>query len=133
VLLWYQNGFVQRFLKQINDNYGHPTGDEVLREVANRMRKRCRESDTLGRYGGEEFALLLPNTDREGARILAETMRQTVASTPIEVNGKSLNITASFGVACSSDLALIDEASLIAQADIKLYEAKSKGRNRVAI
>jgi diguanylate cyclase (GGDEF)-like protein len=114
--------------KHVNDLSGHEKGDEVLAAVGAATATSLRTSDFAGRYGGEEFILLLPNTDREGAVVVAEKLRAAIAA--LDVTGVSRPITASFGVA-----GLPDDASepsfLLRTADRALYVAKAQGRNRV--
>ena len=117
--------------KRINDDYGHPAGDEVLVEIARVLAGRLRLQDTLGRYGGEEFCVIAPNTDAAGARILAESLRGVVEATPLTSRG--LRVTVSIGItACSASCPKCrpNLAALLAQADAALYEAKRNGRNR---
>ncbi|MEO7992973.1 MAG: diguanylate cyclase [bacterium] len=121
------------FFKKVNDTYGHQQGDVVLRETAQLFRKHLRSIDVPGRYGGEEYIILLPNTPAEGALMVAERLRQQVAAfafTPVE-GATPLRCTASFGVATYTEGALDDIAPLIAAADEALYQAKDQGRNRV--
>lgn len=117
------------FFKKINDNYGHETGDVVLRAFAGLLRKQTRPTDILARYGGEEFVILMANCDLASAVALAERIRSTVAATGIEP--LSAPITASFGVAELQKGETGD--SLINRADEALYKAKQSGRNRVVI
>jgi diguanylate cyclase (GGDEF)-like protein len=114
--------------KQINDLYGHEKGDEVLAAVGIALATHVRESDFGGRFGGEEFVVLLPDTDREGAAAIADRIRAAVAQ--IEVAGVSRPITASFGVASIPEDAG-EPTLLLRGADRALYLAKSRGRNRV--
>ena len=114
---------VDRF-KLINDNFGHPAGDEVLAELAGRMRESARGEDVLARIGGEEFALLMPDTTAEDAASVAERVRQAVASSPFSVCGA---VTVSVGVSCLGEAVGGD---LVSCADQALYEAKRSGRNR---
>ena len=120
--------------KRINDEYGHPAGDVVLAEVARLLSSRLRKQDTLGRYGGEEFCILLPATDMAGARALAESLRGAVESAvPPAVCGE-LKITASIGVTvCPAHCASCGGGILkmLDDADAALYQAKRTGRNRV--
>lgn len=125
--------------KNVNDSYGHAAGDTVLRELAQRIESQVRASDIAARYGGEEFVVLLPATDVESGRLLAERMRTAISSDPIEIgNGKQVTITASIGIASVSpgrdieDLKTAGE-SLLARADVALYSAKSSGRDQVAM
>jgi diguanylate cyclase (GGDEF)-like protein len=112
--------------KAINDNHGHQFGDRVIQHVAGILRGELRAADTLGRYGGEEFCVLLWNTPRAEALEVAERMRRSIASDPVE----GVPVTASFGVALLvNDITRVDQ--LIAHADSALYTAKHSGRNRV--
>lgn len=116
--------------KSVNDIYGHDAGDYVLKQFAVLMRHSLREVDILGRLGGEEFGVLLPNTDGDHTLILAERLRQTIEAHSFEIRGKSLGMTTSIGVATyHEDSASLDE--LLIQADSALYRAKNQGRNRV--
>lgn len=118
--------------KRINDRWGHPTGDEVLQAFAERMRENVREIDLAGRWGGEEFALLLPGTDLEGGRQLADRIREMVAAKRLTApDGDSIPVTASFGVASFPEART--QAALVAAADAALYEAKRAGKDRVAV
>ncbi|MEP7455327.1 PleD family two-component system response regulator [Phyllobacterium sp. SB3] len=122
---------IDRF-KSINDTYGHDGGDEVLREFARRLRRNVRGSDLASRYGGEEFFIVMPDTDQTLASIVAERIRREVASTPFEINntGTSVPMTISIGIA--SVLPDGDTVhNLMKRADDALYGAKSSGRNKV--
>lgn len=112
--------------KQINDQYGHSTGDVVLTEIAARCSVHIRKQDILARIGGEEFAMFLPGCRLADAIKLAEQCRQSIADSPIVVDGQSISVTASFGIA-SGDSANFD--TLLQQADAALYQAKAAGRN----
>lgn len=114
--------------KQVNDNYGHGRGDEVLAAAAEAMRSALRESDFVGRYGGEEFLILLPATDGEGALRSAETVRTAVAAVSLPTVDRQ--VTTSIGVAVLGEDG-VDGDTLIRSADRALYAAKSLGRNRV--
>ena len=115
--------------KQINDNYGHIVGDAVLKSFADCIMECMRRSDTIFRYGGEEFSILLRNTKVAGARLLAERMRKNVEEMEFDYNNLKLNISVSIGLA---ELQEGDDASkLIERADALLYKAKKSGRNRV--
>ena len=118
--------------KLVNDSYGHQQGDEVLALVASVLRDAIRELDTAARYGGEELAVILPQTDASGTELLAERMRAAVESLQVpRVGGKGTQtVTASFGVAAMPESAL-DRDGLIAAADAALYAAKRAGKNRV--
>lgn len=116
--------------KAVNDRHGHPSGDLVLREFANVLRETVREADVAGRWGGEEFLLLLPGTDAEGGARLAERVRAGIAERTVRgSDGASIRITCSFGVASYPAAETADE--LLAAADEALYEAKRSGKNRV--
>jgi len=123
--------------KRINDNHGHQAGDCVLRELASRIRSQLRASDVATRYGGEEFALLLPQTSLNEALLLAERIRLEVAGSPVQMDeGLEINLTVSIGV--SQALPMLGKAQnkevgehLLACADQALYQAKAYGRNRI--
>ena len=117
--------------KLVNDAYGHPAGDEVLREVAKIVAAECRQSDIPARYGGEEFSVVCVGTDAERAAELAERCRGKIEEQEISLTREKVQVTASFGVSDSGDTASEDE--LIAAADDALYEAKEAGRNRVVV
>ena len=118
--------------KRVNDSHGHAIGDQVLRVVADRCRSALRSIDLLGRYGGEEFVILLPGTGRHGAaETLAERIRRFVSEDPIPTDAGPVTVTISLGVAELGQGAT-DLASLLRRADSALYEAKQAGRNRVA-
>ena len=116
--------------KLLNDNYGHQTGDEVLKHVAAILRRAVRTHDLPARYGGEEFALVLPETDMLGAVAVAERIRRSIENEVIEFGGAVIRKTASFGVAVFPDCAN-DMDSLIKAADVALYWSKEHGRNQV--
>lgn len=125
--------------KRINDNWGHAAGDEVLREIAQRIESEVRASDVAARFGGEEFVVLLPGTDAASAMLLAERIRTAVSATAVDLpNGEAVTITASIGISevqplpTANDLKTVGE-SLIARADVALYAAKSAGRDRVVV
>jgi len=116
--------------KKINDVHGHLAGDFVLKELANLVQGRIRRDEVFARYGGEEFAIVLPETNLDGARALAEGLREKVAQSRFVFQSESIRVTISIGV---SMLGEQDKTSLdlIRNADVKLYEAKRGGRNRV--
>jgi diguanylate cyclase (GGDEF)-like protein len=116
--------------KGVNDKYGHPAGDAVLRELAVVLRETVREIDTAGRWGGEEFFVLLPGTSAEGGTRLAERLRERLESRAILApDGTALRVTASFGVAAAPPAT--GPSELVGAADEALYEAKRSGKNRV--
>jgi diguanylate cyclase (GGDEF)-like protein len=117
--------------KRINDRHGHHVGDQVLRILAERCRSALRSVDVLGRYGGEEFAILLPgSTQHNAASILAERIRNRVAEEPIRTEAGAVKVTVSVGVA-ELDEEMRNPGDLFKRADAALYEAKQAGRNRV--
>jgi two-component system cell cycle response regulator len=115
--------------KETNDRYGHVAGDIVLEETARRLRTSLRVSDSIGRYGGEEFVIVAPGCTANAAALLAERFRLSVASTAITVPDDSIFVTMSFGVAGTDDMKTAD--ALLRAADDALYRAKHSGRNRV--
>jgi diguanylate cyclase (GGDEF)-like protein len=112
--------------KRINDTHGHHFGDITLSRIGKILEAEFRKSDVLGRLGGEEFAILLPDTPLNQAQDLAEKLRQTIAATPIGCQDKQFSITVSIGVASGS----YDVETLLPQADAAMYQAKTEGRNR---
>jgi diguanylate cyclase (GGDEF)-like protein len=117
--------------KRINDTHGHPLGDEVLRQTVALMVQRLRAGDVLGRYGGEEFCVIAPDTDPAGAQILAESLRGILADTPLRTEAGEISVTVSIGVACVASEGKRELKWLLAEADAALYQAKQTGRNRV--
>jgi diguanylate cyclase (GGDEF)-like protein len=115
--------------KSVNDTYGHPQGDIVLKEVSNVLRETSRDADAPARYGGEEMALILPHTDLEGSFAIAERVRRAIEALEVpRLDGEgALHITVSLGVTASSGA---EKDALIADADAALYEAKRQGKNR---
>lgn len=117
--------------KAINDQHGHNVGDLTLVAVADRLRALTRRTDSIARWGGEEFLVLMPQTSLEEARVIAERIRAALAATSIAIdNGERIRFTASIGIA--NKLGAVDVPELVHQADIALYQAKQAGRNRVA-
>jgi diguanylate cyclase (GGDEF)-like protein len=116
--------------KRINDTKGHPAGDYVLKCVAQRLKESVRPYDVIGRYGGEEFVVLLPDTNLEQSLVVAERIRNSVSCSPFEYEGAQIPLTVSLGVSCSNenDQGLND---LLKRADEGLYKAKEAGRDRV--
>jgi two-component system cell cycle response regulator len=117
--------------KPINDTYGHLAGDAVLREVSNRMKSAIRRYDAVGRYGGEEFIMVLPGCDGTAAWQQAERVRDAFASQQCQVGERSIPVTCSIGVSFHSAPFPADPDALIRSADAALYSAKHQGRNRV--
>ncbi len=115
--------------KRVNDTHGHHTGDVVLVEVARRLGSTLRESDGLGRVGGEEFLVVLPGAERDAALMVTERLRELLCSEPVPTAVGPLTVTASFGVATSGGDVSADV--LVSRADKALYLAKEEGRNRV--
>jgi two-component system cell cycle response regulator len=116
--------------KHVNDTYGHPAGDAVLRVFADRLRAELRAGDIAGRWGGEEILVVLPRTDLEGALSVAERIRVSTASSPVVAAGKAISVTVSGGCA----LGPRESAAVVVDlADSCLYQAKLAGRNRIVI
>jgi diguanylate cyclase (GGDEF)-like protein len=118
------------YFKSINDNFGHQVGDEMIVHLANLARDCKRDCDVLARIGGEEFALLLPETDLPQAQIVAERLRSEVAANPLLAASGSIPATVSIGAAVASE-SMSDISDLMKAADQALYDAKRAGRNRV--
>jgi diguanylate cyclase (GGDEF)-like protein len=118
--------------KRVNDTYGHQAGDKVIEQVARLLHEHVRESDVAGRYGGEEFGVVLSDTDSAGGQIFAERLRKAVEASLVQYNGQDIRFTVSLGVADLSQPAN-DHAELIARADQALYTSKKTGRNRVTV
>ena len=119
--------------KYVNDKYGHPVGDAVLTEAALRIKNCIRPYDTVGRYGGEEFLIVVPTSDAQGALGLAERIRASVGSEPVVTDAGPIAITASIGVAVSGGINSCEAEELLKRADEALYRAKELGRNRVEL
>jgi diguanylate cyclase (GGDEF)-like protein len=118
--------------KAVNDRFGHAAGDRVLTIIAAVCRSAKRDSDTVARIGGEEFAVLLPETNLEAARVVAERLRHLVMECAPTVNGEKPELTVSVGVATAT-LGMSGTNALLQLADEALYQAKGTGRNRVCI
>ncbi|MBP6683500.1 MAG: GGDEF domain-containing protein [Halioglobus sp.] len=116
--------------KQVNDSFGQETGDQLLRQVAEILKRMSRSSDVVARTGGEEFLLVLPETELDSARLLAERIRLAIGERPLVVDSQRIGVTASLGVACIVGQLNLDDLSL--EADRAMYLAKRGGRNRVA-
>ncbi|HKL49067.1 MAG TPA: GGDEF domain-containing protein [Desulfuromonadales bacterium] len=119
------------FFKPINDTFGHCAGDFVLKEVSRRLQKAVRQYDILGRYGGEEFLILLPESDLSNGLKAAEKVRQAIANRPFDIDGKQHPLTVSIGVTLA-DQGEKDLDETLNRADKALYQAKHAGRNRVS-
>lgn len=118
--------------KAVNDTFGHPAGDEALRAFASVLSAAVREVDLAGRWGGEEFALVLPGTDAKGGAAFAERARAMLEARELRTaDGRRVTLTASFGVAAYPDCAEL--ADLVAAADSALYAAKNRGKNCVVV
>lgn len=120
--------------KRVNDSYGHPFGDACLQEVAKALRAGCgRSTDFVSRYGGEEFVVLLAETDSAGARVVADRMLEQVRAIRLEHQGQTVQLTCSIGLSTTIPYPTKDAASLIHEADQALYRAKHGGRNQAVI
>ncbi|MHC8357951.1 GGDEF domain-containing protein [Pseudomonas sp. LB3P81] len=118
--------------KRVNDTYGHQAGDKVIEQVARLVREHVRDTDVAGRYGGEEFGVVLSDTDKTSAAVFAERLRKAVEGLEVLHNGQSIRFTISLGVADLSQPST-NYADLIAWADQALYASKKAGRNRVTV
>ncbi|MBI3895195.1 MAG: diguanylate cyclase [Acidobacteria bacterium] len=119
--------------KQINDTWGHLMGDAVLKETARRMSAAVREYDAVGRYGGEEFLIVVPGSDGLGTVNLGERIRAAISERPVEREGIKTSVTVSFGITASDPANEVGVESLLQWADSALYRAKNNGRNRVEL
>jgi diguanylate cyclase (GGDEF)-like protein len=120
------------FFKQINDTRGHPEGDRVLRQLATIMRSTARETDTVGRLGGDEFIVVLPDSDWRGAQVFADRLMHMVKTASFGPPGSSIPMTLSIGIAVADSSEQLEPDRLMGAADEALYEAKEAGRNRIA-
>lgn len=119
--------------KRVNDTYGHAGGDAVLEALGAVLRGSIRQGDVVARWGGEEFALILPETPAEGARVLADRLRAAICATVVDYGGTTIRFSASFGVATADVVAPGIGDALLTSADEALYRAKEAGRNRVML
>lgn len=117
--------------KKVNDRHGHAAGDQILHELAQRCVKTSRTTDLVGRYGGEEFVILLTETNLEAARLIGERLRQTIMNLPFKTDAGEIAITSSLGIAEATNTDTLN--SLIERADSALYRAKNTGRNKVIV
>jgi len=120
------------FFKRINDTYGHTAGDVAIQQVSKILQGNCRESDCVARFGGEEFVMLLPETDEKGSFYLADKIRQEIKSTPCYFEGNSIELAISAGICMLKD-AKPDIEEVIRLADEALYQSKNSGRNLVTV
>ncbi|MCK5736733.1 MAG: GGDEF domain-containing protein, partial [Spirochaetaceae bacterium] len=121
------------YFKKVNDTYGHAAGDKVLMSVGEILKAGVRRPDLVGRYGGEEFVIFLPESNPEGALEVAERLRADLEAAVIESGGKRIPLTGSFGVSGCLITADINLETLVNQADKALFEAKHAGRNKVSL
>jgi diguanylate cyclase (GGDEF)-like protein len=122
------------YFKEINDNYGHLAGDKVLKSIARRIQKIKRSSDVVVRYGGDEFAVIMPETDRKGLQIFAERIRRGIENLKVEIDGDKVNVTISIGAAVlGGGEATVDKEAMLEAADKAIYLAKRAGRNMVHV
>ncbi len=119
--------------KQINDEFGHQVGDEVLRSVSQRIKGQVRQQDTFGRYGGEEFLLILPGIEVADAALVAEKIRTLVSADPFAIGVHKITITISLGLAQFSSTRDVNRDVFLLRADQAMYEAKIRGRNQMVI
>ena len=118
--------------KHVNDTYGHQPGDDVLRKVSQLLRENLRQTDVAGRYGGEEFGVILPETETQGAQTFAERLRARIEQTPVETDAGEISVTISLGVSVI-DQSIADHTAWIRAADHALYQSKESGRNQTTI
>jgi diguanylate cyclase len=115
--------------KKVNDRYGHPTGDEVIRQVSRAIKEQVRDLDIAGRYGGEEFGIILTNTEGDGACVFAERLRQKIETMLVHFDGQDIRFTVSLGV-CTLNDHFKDYKEWLEKTDQGLYKSKEGGRNR---
>ncbi len=121
------------FFKQVNDSHGHLAGDSVLVQIADVMKTSVRSSDLVGRYGGEEFGLLLPETGSKGCRVYAERIRKRIEDSKFDAATNQIHVTVSGGIATYPEISADSVDELWRKADAALYRAKKNGRNRIEI
>ena len=117
--------------KSINDRFGHLVGDQVIAKIAGILKDNVRDSDLICRWGGEEFIVLLPGSDREKTRVWAEKIRHAIENDAVLCGEESIIVTASFGVSCYLDMESQD--TFFTRVDTALFQAKDQGRNRVEV
>ena len=120
------------YFKQVNDTYGHQCGDYILKEISNAALQTFRKTDTVFRFGGEEFVVILTETDIEKAKIPLERFRKTVETLDLNYHGFPINITVSIG-ACQLSKDIKTKEALLEKTDMALYEAKNTGRNKTIL
>ncbi|MCK0163740.1 sensor domain-containing diguanylate cyclase [Marinobacter sp. S6332] len=120
------------FFKKVNDNHGHLAGDEVIKHTATTAKSNLRQSDSIGRYGGEEFGIILPETDAKGARIICERIRESIEKSVVQTSVAPINYTVSVGISQLTG-SVENHMSWMQQADEALYTAKKSGRNCVVV
>jgi diguanylate cyclase (GGDEF)-like protein len=121
------------FFKKINDTFGHQAGDLVLFEISKIIKFNCRQSDLPGRYGGEEFVTILPETDLTGAKIFAERVRTSIEKMVLDYENKKITVTISGGIAELFDNSFKNHIELIKASDSALYDSKKNGRNKITL
>uniref|UniRef100_A0A7C4THW6 Diguanylate cyclase n=1 Tax=candidate division WOR-3 bacterium TaxID=2052148 RepID=A0A7C4THW6_UNCW3 len=119
--------------KSVNDTYGHTIGNRVLREIANCIKEEVRKVDIVARYGGDEFIILMPNTDEEGAYLIAKRVSQKVRDHPFSVGEKTIHLTLSIGISSIAKTVLKEPSTIIMEADSALYQSKKKGGDSISI
>ena len=118
------------FFKKVNDNYGHQAGDTVLEETSIRIKSSLRDFDLVGRYGGEEFMILLVDSTMDTAAMVAERIRRKIGDIPMQISDREITVTVSMGIAAAGANDSVE--SLVERADKALYNAKHGGRNQVS-
>lgn len=119
--------------KKVNDSYGHQMGDEVIKNIASIARKNIRSTDIVGRYGGEEYLIIMPNTNAQGATVIAEKIREMVAKTDFRNRKKRINCTISLGISDTTISSIKTHDDMLFNTDTALYQAKKTGKNKTMI